>query len=415
MRAWTLVGVVLTLTVAGESAVLRTQTGKKATPQTQSERIAALIRQLGDEKFATRQAASNELEAIGEPALDALRKAAASGGNAEIRRRAEQLVRVIQPRLVRLNSPLISPGLTLAESKYPVYWITLAADVNKKGEGKGKLTLNVTPPNYDEYGDFVTGRETDVVARPQKNQRPAIVLDCTIEYVKTGFVGRVNTPGTRRGLFRVTGPKITSALRVATVGPGLTSGRLLVVDKDERAECVIEIVEPKPVVREEVLPPPCHPGCFPAGTLVLVPGGTKRIETIRKGETVTTIGPDGRPAKGVVREVFTSKNQLVEVRTDKGTVVTTAAQPLCLVAGGFRKAGELKAGDRVWQWRDGRRVETVVRAVAATGKEAPVFNLILGDSAVFVAGSFLARGKPPAEGSVPVVDAVSLPQPVGRP
>ena len=122
---------------------------------------------------------------------------------------------------------------------------------------------------------------------------------------------------------------------------------------------------------------------------------------------MTTIGPDGRPAGGVVREVFTSKNQLVEVRTDNGTVVTTAAQPLCLVEGGFRKSGDLKAGDRVWQWRDGRRVETVVREVAATGKEAPVFNLILGDSAVFVAGGFLARGKPPAEGSVPVVGAAT--------
>src|SRR6516164_7464521 len=132
MRAWTLPAIVLTLAVVGESAILPIQSGKKGKAETQSERVAALIRQLGDEKFATRQASSNELEAIGEPALDALRKAAASGGNAEIRRRAEQLVRVIQPRLVRLNSPLISPGLTLAESKYPVYWITLAADVNKK-------------------------------------------------------------------------------------------------------------------------------------------------------------------------------------------------------------------------------------------------------------------------------------------
>jgi hypothetical protein len=406
---------VLTLAVVGESALLHTQSRKQTTTQVQDDRIAALIRQLGDEKFVVRQTASKELEAIGESALAALRKAAASSDSPEIRRRAEQLVRAIEPRHVKMNSVLVNPGLPLAESKYPVYSVHLAADVNGKGEGKGKLTLHVTPPNLDEYGDFVTGRETDQVARPPKDPRPPVVLDCTVEFVKAGFVGRVNTPATRRSIFRLKGPKITSALFVATTGPGLTSGRLLVHGKDGRVEYVVDLNDLKPVVREEVFPIPCHPGCFPAGTLVLVPGGTRRIELIRKGETVTTIGPDGRAARGVVQEVFTSKNQLVEVRTDHGTLVTTAAQPLWLVTSGFRKSGELKAGDRVWQWRNGRRVETVVRAVTAAGKEAAVFNLILGDSAVFVAGGFLARGKPPAEGSVPVVGAASSTRPEGRP
>src|SRR5205085_1552504 len=119
------------------------------------------------------------------------------------------------------------------------------------------------------------------------------------------------------------------------------------------------------------------PGCFPAGTLVLLPGGGKRIELVRAGDAVMTIGPDGRAGRGVVESVFTSKNRLVEVRTDNGTVVTTDAQPLCLRGGGFRRAGDLKAGDRIWQWRDGRRAEAIVREVVATGREAPVFNLIL--------------------------------------
>ena len=149
--------------------------------------------------------------------------------------------------------------------------------------------------------------------------------------------------------------------------------------------------------RKEVgLPIPCHPGCFPAGTLVRVPDGTKKIDLIRSGELVTTIGPDGRPGQGAVGMVFVSKNRLVEVRTDHGTAVTTDSQPLCLVGGGFRKSGDLKAGDRVWQWRDGRRAAATVREVAATGREETVYNLIIGDSAVFVAGNFLARGKPPA-------------------
>jgi hypothetical protein len=112
--------------------------------------------------------------------------------------------------------------------------------------------------------------------------------------------------------------------------------------------------------------------------------------------------------------VFTSKNRLVKVRTDHGAVVTTEAQPLCLTDGQFRRAGELKVGDRLWQWRNGRRVETVVREAAGTGKEATVFNLILGKSAIFVAGNFLARGKPPAEGSA-VVGARTPVPPASRP
>ncbi len=417
MRSRTMMSVVIALACAGGPVALRTQTGQDGAAQKQRERVAALVRQLGDQQFARRQAASRELEAIGEPALEALRRAAAAADSPEIRKRAEQLVKAIEPRPVRLNSAVLPGGLTLAESKYPVYSIHLDAQVNQKGEGKGKLTLNVSPPNYDEYGDYVTGKEVDNVNRPPKHERPPVVLDCRIEYLKSGFVGRVNTPATRRALFRITGPKITSPLRVVTAGPGLTTGRLLVVGKDERAECVIDFIDPRPVtvIIEDHPPPPCHPGCFPAGTPVRVPGGAKRIELIRAGEAVTTVGPDGRAARGVVREVFISRNQLVEVRTDGGSVVTTAAQPLCLTAGGFRKSGELKAGDSVWRWHDGRRVEAVVRAVTATGKEAPVFNLILGDSAVFVAGDFLARGKPPAEGSVPVVGEITPRLPGGRP
>ena len=78
-----------------------------------------------------------------------------------------------------------------------------------------------------------------------------------------------------------------------------------------------------------------------------------------------------------------------------GNLLTTETQPLCLQQGGFRRAGELAAGDQIWRWEAGERRPTRVQAVVATGREAPVFNLVVGDGAVFVAGGFLARGKPP--------------------
>ncbi|HZY90217.1 MAG TPA: Hint domain-containing protein [Gemmataceae bacterium] len=144
-------------------------------------------------------------------------------------------------------------------------------------------------------------------------------------------------------------------------------------------------------------PPPCHPGCFPAGTPIRTPGGSQPIERLRAGDLVTTVGPDGAAAPRKVASVFVTKNRLVEVRTEAGNLVTTETQPLALAGGGLRAAGELKAGDRVFRWGGGRgRVAVAVRSVSLTGREEPVFNLILGGGVVFVADGFLVRSKPPA-------------------
>jgi hypothetical protein len=60
-------------------------------------RIQKLIDQLGSGRFAERTRAAKELDTIGVPALEALRKAAESP-DAELRRRAEDLVRKIESR-----------------------------------------------------------------------------------------------------------------------------------------------------------------------------------------------------------------------------------------------------------------------------------------------------------------------------
>jgi uncharacterized protein (TIGR03067 family) len=70
----------------------------KLDQETREERIVRLIRQLGHEKFAKREAASKELDALGAPALDALRKAA-TAGDPEVQRRAELLIQAITGRL----------------------------------------------------------------------------------------------------------------------------------------------------------------------------------------------------------------------------------------------------------------------------------------------------------------------------
>src|SRR3954453_24249902 len=66
-------------------------------PPTPAE-IRRLVTQLGSDQFAEREAASRRLEAIGEPALPALRKATANQ-DPEVRRRAGQVIPAIHVRL----------------------------------------------------------------------------------------------------------------------------------------------------------------------------------------------------------------------------------------------------------------------------------------------------------------------------
>jgi hypothetical protein len=94
MRASVFVCAVVALALVAGVGSLRGNSGKAAKP----DRIAALIKQLGDDAFARREAARKELEDIGQPALAALRKAATSSDDLEIRRRAERIIQTIAAR-----------------------------------------------------------------------------------------------------------------------------------------------------------------------------------------------------------------------------------------------------------------------------------------------------------------------------
>jgi uncharacterized protein (TIGR03067 family) len=80
--------------LASQNGVVRGEVPR----ETEVGRITRLIQQLGDDAYAKREAASRELEAIGEPALAALRKAAASSDDVEIRVRAEKIVQGIRAK-----------------------------------------------------------------------------------------------------------------------------------------------------------------------------------------------------------------------------------------------------------------------------------------------------------------------------
>src|SRR5262245_16070733 len=70
-----------------------------ALSESQPAEIERLIKQLGSDSFAEREAASKVLKDIGEPALEALNKVASHSHDAEVRRRAKDLTRSIEGRL----------------------------------------------------------------------------------------------------------------------------------------------------------------------------------------------------------------------------------------------------------------------------------------------------------------------------
>jgi hypothetical protein len=466
-----------------------------------ADRVDRLVKQLGHPEFAKREAATKELDAIGEPALDALRKAA-TDQDAEVRQRAERVLRAVTgraraaagkkelarwegawqgdgrqvliikgdrwlwagevgpfefddatwhrianvearetathadlvvgdpavggtvcraifrldgdtlhycgtydatrptefkaagnnvyvawkraakgvqakllPPAVRFASDAFSTDLTLPESQAAVHRVTL--EIPPADGGGGTLTLDPTAPAFDAFGDPAAG------GKPS----PAVTLDCALTLVKA-------EKGRRR--YGLRGPKVVSRLSLVVYEAATPAGdaRLLVHGRGGEVRSVIDLRLPQQP--QQPLPPPCHPGCFPAGTRVHVPGGKKVIEKIREGDLVITVGADGKPSPTKVAGVFATRNRLLEVRAEGRTLVTTATQPVGLEGGGFRAAGELKPGDRVWQWIGDKRQAVAVREVAAAGREAEVFNLVLGEPVGFVAGDFLVRSKPPA-------------------
>jgi uncharacterized protein (TIGR03067 family) len=82
--------------IAGLSLAARLEAQQAVSPV----QIEKLVAQLGDDSFARREAASEELGSIGELALPALHKAAASSDDLEIRARADIIAAEITVRLL---------------------------------------------------------------------------------------------------------------------------------------------------------------------------------------------------------------------------------------------------------------------------------------------------------------------------
>ncbi len=165
--------------------------------------------------------------------------------------------------------------------------------------------------------------------------------------------------------------------------------------KDELARISKTFPEAK-VHESQVLFEPCHPGCFPAGTLIDTDEGLREIQTVVIGDSITTIDENGERFWVQVEKIFITDNVLWRVKTDAGELLTTKTQPLCLATDRVLQVGELKPGDTILRREDGQIQPAKVIAIEPTDRIEKVYNLILGDSEIFIAGGYLARSKPPA-------------------
>ena len=86
------------------SAVVGGEDTKTVGPAKTPAEIDRLIKQLGSDNYSERDAASKALEAIGEPVRDALLNAATKCDDAEVRLRAEKVIKSLDARLSKQSA-----------------------------------------------------------------------------------------------------------------------------------------------------------------------------------------------------------------------------------------------------------------------------------------------------------------------
>jgi formylglycine-generating enzyme required for sulfatase activity len=129
--------------------------------ESDSSRVDRLIRQLGSEKFEEREAASRALQAIGEPALTSLRRAATNSGDAEVRRRAKRLGIALAPApLDCTGKDGISPSQVRRDQEAWARFLGRRAEEPVEVAGGVKMTFVLVPP-----GKFLMGS-------PKAGKRP---------------------------------------------------------------------------------------------------------------------------------------------------------------------------------------------------------------------------------------------------
>ena len=127
--------------------------------------------------------------------------------------------------IIELRSRPLTPGLELDECPRPIHQIRFLVDAKL---ARGRLVLDGNEPEFNEFG----GIQTPQVGGKGDPQLAA-QLDCNIELMKEG-------PKKWR-LYRISGPKIRTPLRIATTGSIADGGpsRLVVLGPGGKVKAVV--------------------------------------------------------------------------------------------------------------------------------------------------------------------------------
>jgi uncharacterized protein (TIGR03067 family) len=129
------------------------------------QRIAALVRELGNDDFQMRQAAGRELANIGPPALVALEKAAECEADLEVRWRAQQLAQTVRER--------VDAAVTQKElEELQGFWTLVRSEVEGK-QISGEDKSYVFAFRGDKWSIHAGGRlaQGGIVTRIEVNER----------------------------------------------------------------------------------------------------------------------------------------------------------------------------------------------------------------------------------------------------
>jgi RHS repeat-associated protein len=127
--------------------------------------------------------------------------------------------------------------------------------------------------------------------------------------------------------------------------------------------------------------------CFPAGTPVRTPEGSRPIETLRPGDMVLSQPEDDPEApveRRVIERVFVHESHLVRVRVADRVIRCTPDHPFYVRGQGWTGAGDLREGDAVRTESGGWVPVQMVEAEAA---ETAVYNVEVLEYHTYFVGS----------------------------
>ncbi len=106
-----------------------------------------------------------------------------------------------------------------------------------------------------------------------------------------------------------------------------------------------------------------------------------------------SVDPEGRTVRSRVKTILVNKSPLLKIKTARGFLLATEDHPIRVGKDRFRPAGDLRPGEQITRWNEGRLAADTVRRIDSGLKEGLVFNLEVTGPHTFIAGGVVVHNK----------------------